>query len=82
MSPTAKLLVASFEVNVSAIELSFDVSPSDTVDDVMAIVGEMLSYVQLNWDAAVLPFEAPSVNTPALTSTVVAPSLLGVNVAV
>ena len=76
------MLVASLEVNVKAIELSFDVSPSDTVDDVMAIVGEVLSYVQLNWDAAVLPFEAPSVKTPALTSTVVAPSLLGVNVAV
>ena len=43
MSPTAKLFVASLEVNVKAIELSFDVSPSETVDDVIAIVGEVPS---------------------------------------
>mgnify|MGYP003326530945 CR=1 FL=1 len=43
MSPTAKLLVASFEVNVKAIELSLDVSPSETVDDVMVIVGLVVS---------------------------------------
>ena len=47
-----------------------------------------MSYVQLNCDAAVLPFPAASVNTPPATSIVVAcvtlvlPEPVGVNVAV
>ena len=41
----------------------------------------MLSYVQLNGDAAELEFPVESVNFPADTSTKVKPSELGVNVA-
>ena len=43
ISPTTKSVVASLDVNVSAIELSFDVSPSETVEEVIAIVGGVLS---------------------------------------
>ena len=61
---------------------SEDVSPSDTSAAVMVIVGPALSYVQLNWVAAVLLLLAPSVKVPPATSIVVAPAALGVKVAV
>ena len=75
-------MVASLAVNVSAIVVSFEWSPSDTVEEVIVIDGDVLSYVQLNCVAAVLALPALSVNALAATSMVVAPSLLGVNVAV
>ena len=40
MSPTTKLLVASLEVKVIASVESFEVAPSETSAEVMAIVGE------------------------------------------
>ena len=55
--------------------------PSVTSDDVIVIVGDVPSYVQLNWTAAELPFPAESVKAFAATSIVVGPSPLGVNVA-
>ena len=63
-------------------ELSDDVSPSLTSAAVIVIVGAVL-YVQLNCVAAVLstPVEA-SVKVLLATSIVVAPTALGVNVAV
>ena len=48
ISPTTKLVVASLDVNVNAIEESLDVSPSLTVLLVIVIVGAVPSYVQLN----------------------------------
>ena len=48
----------------------------------LVMVGEVESYVQLYWVAAVLLLFAASVNAPPATSIVVAPSEDGVNVAV
>ena len=48
----------------------------------VARVGAVESYVHVNWLAALLLFPTESVNAPAPTSTVVAPSDDGVNVAV
>ena len=39
MSPTTKLEVAELEVKIIAIVESFEVEPSETVDEVIAIVG-------------------------------------------
>ena len=69
-------------MNVRESVASFDVAPSLTSADVIAIVGAVPSYVQLNWVAAVLLLLAASVNVPPATSMVVAPSPLGVKVAV
>ena len=44
---------------------------------VMVIVGPALSYVQLNWVAAVLLLLAPSVKVPPATSIVVATCCAG-----
>ena len=82
ISPTAKFVVASLEVNVNAIDESLLVAPSETVELVIIIVGAVASYVQLNCEAALLLLPAASVNAPAPTSIEVAPSLDGVNVAV
>ena len=65
----------------SVIELSFVVEPLVTSAEEIEIVGDVLSYVQLNGDAAELEFPVESVNFPADTSTKVKPSELGVNVA-
>ena len=54
------------------------VSDNVKLDTVTAV----LSYVQLNWEAAELLFPTLSVNLLASTSIVVAPSPEGVNVAV
>ena len=43
MSPTTKLLVASLEVKVIASVESFELAPSETSAEVMAIVGEVVS---------------------------------------
>ena len=43
ISPTTKLFVASLDVNVKAIDASFDVSPLDTVPEVIVIVGLVVS---------------------------------------
>ena len=43
MSPTAKLLVASLDVNVSASVASLDVNPSAPSTAVIVIVGPVLS---------------------------------------
>ena len=81
MSPTTKSLVASLEVKVKAIAAVLVVPPLATVLVEMVIVGAVPSYSQLNCAAAVLAFPTASVNV-APTSTVVAPSPLGVKVAV
>ena len=80
-SPATKLVVASLEVKVIDRVASLDVPPSDTSSAVIVIVGPVPSYSQLNWLAAVLVFPTASVNE-APTSMVVAPSPLGVKVAV
>ena len=82
-SPATKLVVASLEVKVSAMVASLVFEPSLTplVVLAMVIVGAVPSYNQLNWLAAVLVFPTASVNE-APTSMVVAPSPLGVKVAV
>ena len=82
MSPTTKLVVASLEVNVRESVPLLDVSPSFTSDAVIAIVGAVPSYVQLNCVAAVLLLPAASVNLVEATSIVFAPDPLGVKVAV
>ena len=73
-------MTASENTNVTvAVSPIFNaVSDNEKLETVAAV----LSYVQLNCDAAVFPFEAASLNVFALTSMVVAPSPLGVNVAV
>ena len=73
MSPITKFVVASFEVKIMAIVESFEVAPSETVDEVIAMVGTTVSKVQLNWVAAVLLLLELSVKTPPATSMVVAP---------
>ena len=72
MSPTAKSVVALLDVNVRDRVSSLDVSPSVTSADVIAIVGAVVSYVQLNRVAAVLLLPTESVNLFAATSIVVA----------
>ena len=42
-SVITKSVVASLDVNVKAIDESFDVAPLDTVDDAIVIVGPVLS---------------------------------------
>ena len=48
MSPTAKVVVASFEVKVSDSAASLDVPPSATSAAVIVIVGPVSSCTQLN----------------------------------
>jgi hypothetical protein len=48
ISPTAKSVVASPDVNVSAMDPSLVVAPEDTVPDVMVMVGDVSSWVQVN----------------------------------
>ena len=43
ISPTAKSVVASDEVNVNSIDEWFDVSPLETVLDIISIVGAISS---------------------------------------
>ena len=61
-------------MKVNAIDESLVVEPSVTplVVDAIVIVGPSLSYVQLNWVAAVLLLPTESVNVLASTSIVVA----------
>ena len=54
ISVEAKFVVASLDVNVSDSVALFDVLPSDTSEAVIVIVGPVLSYVQLNCEAAEL----------------------------
>ena len=82
MSSTTKLLVASLLVKVKAIDASFEIDPVDIAEEVMAIVGPLVSNVQVNWVAATLLLPGASVNLPAATSIVHWPSAEGVNVAV
>ena len=82
ISVEAKFVVASLDVNVSDNVALLDVSPSDTSEAEIVIVGPVPSYVQLNCVAAELSLPDASVNLLAGTSIVHAPSPLGVNVAV
>jgi hypothetical protein len=84
ISSKEKFAVNSFDVNNKSIAISLLVLPSVTpgVTLVIVIVGPTLSYVQLNWVAAVFPFEAASVNLSFATSIVQAPVTVGVKVAV
>ena len=61
MSASAKFVVASLDVNVSTIVPSLEVPPSVTSAAVIVIVGDVLSYVQLNSVATVLLLPPPSV---------------------
>ena len=86
MSAAAKFVVASFEVNVSVIVASLVVEPLATAlppdAAVIAMVGAVSSWSQLNCVAAELVLPYASVNPPAPTSMVVAPSSVAVKVAV
>ena len=82
MSSSAKFDVASLEVNVKEIDESLLSAPSETIELLMTKEGPVPSYDQLNCSAAVFSLPAASVNAPAATSIDVAPSLVGVNVAV
>ena len=82
MSVFTKSDVASLDVKVRESVLSLDVSPSFTSAAVIVIVGAVPSYDQLNCVAAVLLLPEASVNAPPATSIVVAPSEVGVKVAV
>ena len=68
----------------NAIVESLVVEPllTPAVDDVIVMVGLVPSNVQVNCVAAIFPLLAPSVNTPAATLIVQAPSAVGVKVAV
>ena len=81
ISPAAKSVDASDRVKLSAMEASFEVSPDDTVDEVIETVGPVPSYVhwKIEPDAA-LSLPAISVNTALLTSTCTSPSPEGVRV--
>ena len=81
ISPTTKLVVVSLDVNTIAIVASLDVSPLDTVDEVIVIVGDVPSYVQEKLLDALLLLPLASVNVEAPTLIVQAPSVVGVNVA-
>ena len=81
-SALVKSVAASDRVKLSAIELSFVVSPLATVEEDRVTFGAVESKVQLKADDAVLPLEAASVNRFAGTEIEVAPSLVGVKVAV
>ena len=48
ISASTKFVVASLAVNVRAIELSLEMPPFDTVDEVIVIVDAVPSYVQVN----------------------------------
>ena len=81
-SEAAKSVVASLEVKVTVMAASFEVPPSATSAAVIAIVGLVSSWVHVNWVAAEFELLAASVNPPAATSMVHAPSCVGVKVAV
>ena len=86
MSPTAKSVVASLDVNVKVSAASLVVEPLDTAlppaTAVIVMVGLVSSCVHVNWVAAAFAAPAASVYPPAPTSMVVAPSAVGVKVAV
>ena len=79
MSPTTKLDVLSEKVMVTA-----NVDPVAGSDElvVIATVGDVSSCVHANWVAAEFALPAASVKPLAATSMVVAPSAVGVKVAV
>ena len=82
ISLAAKFVVALLEVKViDKVELS-ELAPVTTSAAVMVIARLVPSKVQLNCVAAVLLFPAASVNFPPTTFIVVAPEIVGVNVAV
>ena len=75
MSAAAKSVVISEDVNVNESDASDDDPPSATSVAVMVIVGGVVStWVQLNSSEAVLLLPAASVNAPAATLIVQAPS--------
>ena len=82
ISPTTKLVVASFDVNVSEIIGSFDVSPLETVDYVIVIVGLVESKIHVKLFDALLLFPEESENLFCATLIVQVPSVVGVKVAV
>ena len=53
--------MASLEVNVKAIELSFEVSPSETVDDVIVMVGAVVSQPASNLHSGTIEKDVPPV---------------------
>ena len=74
ISPATKSVDASDRLKASAIELSLDVSPELTVDEVMVTVGAVLSYVQLKAVEAVFVLPAVSVKPFELTTNRTWPS--------
>ena len=73
--------VFSLDVNVTVSVASLVADPLE-IEDAMVMVGPELSYIQLNWLAAVLLLPAISVNFAEFTSIYVAPSPEGMNLAV
>ena len=67
---------------VNPLDLSLLVTYPSVAIVVIEIAGSVLSNNQLNWVAAELVLPAPSLYPPPATSMVVAPSAVGVNVAV
>ena len=69
-------------MKISPIVASFDVAPDDTVPDVIVIVSAVESYVQAKVLDTELSLPVPSLNVLAETEIEVAPSVVGVKVAV
>ena len=82
MSFASKPVVASFEVNVNATVAALEEPPLLRPVAVIVMVGPVVSYVHANVLETVLPLPGASVNVPARTLIVDAPSVVGVNVAV
>ena len=83
MSSTPKLVVGSVEVNVNAMVGSLVIALFATVVDVIVMVGDTLSCVQLKvFEFPTLEFPTASVNEFELTIAVHSPCPVGVNVAV
>tara|TARA_B100000524_G_scaffold318980_1_gene198729 strand:- start:231 stop:932 length:702 start_codon:yes stop_codon:yes gene_type:complete len=81
ISSTTKFDVDLLELKVNAIVASFVLVPSETVVELIVMVGFTLSYVQLNSDVAVLLLPAISVNAPP-TTLIVADEYVDVGVKV
>ena len=60
ISPIPKFVVFSLVVNVNAMFFSFEDDPDVTSDDVIVIVGTVVSYVHSNVFEATFPYHALS----------------------
>ena len=82
ISPTEKSVVGSVEINITLIDED-DESELEIISAILiVIVGDVVSYVQLNIGVPELVFPYASVKTPDVTVNVQRPSPFGVKVAV